>query len=95
MDTNTQLAAAQKLLAETEHRNVDATRSAKQQLERMCQAYKTADNGLTRYTILDELNRDVCIARTLVETVAQNNKIALEMARNNVAMLQTRVIQQQ
>ena len=94
MSVNDLLDAALRHLAEINRRNAENTKSANAQFERMCTTYKEADNGQTRHTVLEELNRDVCIAKTRVETVANNNKIALDAALKNVAFAQNLLIQE-
>ena len=94
MSVNDLLDAALTHLAEIERRNAENTKSANQQVERTRQAYEDADNGQTRYTVLEELNRYVCIANTRVETVANNNKIALDAALKNVVFAQNLLIKE-
>lgn len=94
MSVNDLFDVAQEHLAKIKRLNAENTKSANAQFERMCTVYKEADNGQTRHTVLDELNRDVCIAKTRVETVANDNKIALDSALKNVAFAQNLLIQE-
>lgn len=67
--------------------NAEETQSANEQVEYMRQQYKKASDSGARYTVLDELYRNLQYAIDRVKTVAKKNEIALKYARLNSAFL--------
>ena len=77
----------ERLLAEIMQHNAEETQSANEQVAYMRQQYKKASDSGARYTVLDELYRNLQYAIDRVKTVAKKNEIALKYARLNSAFL--------
>lgn len=74
-------------LAKIMQRNAEDTKSANEQVAYMLQQYKKASDSEARYTVLNELHRNLQDAIERVKTVAKNNEIALKYERSNSAFL--------